>query len=715
MRHDDEMNITEEQARKELQRLDAELKNHDYLYHTLNEPKISDAEYDALSQKHIKLIEKFPQLMHEFEDSYKRIGGPVQKKFQKISHKVPMLSLSNVFTDDDVQAFIDRLHRFLNWPANQPIALTAEPKIDGMSLSLHYEKGLLVYAVTRGDGESGENVTQNVLQIENIPQKLQGNVPDIFEVRGECYMPRTVFFELNRQQAEDNKPLLVNPRNAAAGSLRQLNPQITKKRQLKFFAYGWGEISQMPDNTQMGMLNILRSYGFEVNPLSGLFLDKTEILQHYYKIEEQRSELDYDIDGVVYKVNDLQLQERLGFSMRSPRWAVAHKFQAERAITQIEKIEIQVGRTGALTPVAHLKPINVGGVMVARAILHNEDHIKGIGSDGSILREGRDIRVGDTVILHRAGDVIPQIVDVIIEKRPPDSQQYIFPTHCPVCGSLAVREEDEAVRRCTGGLICSAQAVERLKHFVSKQAFNIIGLGKKQIEAFFKSEDPSLWIHTVADIFTLEERQKHSLKKLEHMSGWGEVAVKNLYESINERREIVLSRFLYALGIHHIGIQKAKLLAQYFGTYDHFSATALQLLDKDQKDQAEEIFFKIESIGKNLTESLEEFYGEEHNREILQQLLEQVNIKDEPKLVKNTDTIFNGKTIVFTGKLLKISREEAKKIATSLGAHVAGAVSKKTDFLICGENSGSKMKKAEELGIKILTELEWLSQIQKND
>ena len=496
--------LSEAEAAEELGRLAAEIAQHDYRYNTEDAPVISDAAYDALRRRNLAIEQRFPQLKREDSPSNK-VGASVSEKFGKVTHAIPMLSLDNAFHDSDVEDFALRIRRFLKLGADSSVAITAEPKIDGLSLSLRYELGRLVTAATRGDGSTGENVTLNARTVASIPNVLHGNPPDVLEVRGEVYMSHADFAALNERQLRDGKPVFANPRNAAAGSLRQLDASITASRPLQFFAYAWGEVSEMPASTQMGMVEAFKSYGFRVNPLMQRFDTVGALVRHYHQIEEQRALLGYDIDGVVYKVDDLALQQRLGFVSRSPRWAIAHKFPAERAMTILRGIDIQVGRTGALTPVARLEPVTVGGVVVTNVTLHNEDYIRGIGQNGQPIREGRDLRIGDTVVVQRAGDVIPQIVDIVADKpRGPDS--YAFPDTCPACGSHAVREEGEAVRRCTGGLICPAQAVERIRHFVSRNAFDIEGLGEKQVEFFFKSDDPALHIGTPADIFTLKKR-----------------------------------------------------------------------------------------------------------------------------------------------------------------------------------------------------------------
>lgn len=649
-------------------------------------------------------------------DEYNFVGGTVSEKFGKVVHVVPMLSLDNAFADDDVAEFVGRIRRFLKLSADAPVAITAEPKIDGLSLSLRYEGGRLVTAATRGDGQVGEDVTANARTIAEIPNLLSGDFPEILEVRGEVYMRHADFAELNRRNEEAGKPVFANPRNSAAGSLRQLDTSITASRPLRFLAYAWGEVSEMPADTQMGMVAAFDRFGFEINPLMKLFDSVEGLLAQYRLIEENRATLGYDIDGVVYKVNSLELQQRLGFVSRSPRWAIAHKFPAEKATTTLSGIDIQVGRTGALTPVARLVPVTVGGVVVTNATLHNEDYIKGIGNNGQPIREGRDIRVGDTVRIQRAGDVIPQIIDVVMEKRPANSVPYVFPTVCPACGSHAVREEGEAVRRCTGGLICPAQAVERLRHFVSRGAFDIEGLGEKQIEFFFHAEDASLRIQSPADIFTLKARQVASLTKLENIDGFGATSVRKLFAAIDDRRQVELSRFIYALGLRHIGDTNAKRLARHFVSFAAFrknGQSAIMPTGKgDPGNAAWQELNGINGIGSTVAEAVVDFFAEEHNRKALDELLEEVTPLDEEK-VGDVSSPVSGKTVVFTGKLEKMSRDEAKAMAEKLGAKVAGSVSAKTDLVVAGPGAGSKLKLASELGIEVIDEDAWLVRIGK--
>ncbi|EJF94505.1 NAD-dependent DNA ligase LigA [Bartonella taylorii] len=707
-------NLTVLEAESELEWLAKEIARHDLLYNTNDQPEISDAEYDALRRRNAEIEAFFPELIREDSPSH-RIGAPVSEKFEKSVHAQVMLSLDNAFSFEDVSEFIERVRRFLRLPETQILEITAEPKIDGLSLSLRYEKGRLVRAATRGDGYVGENVTANARTISDIPKILQGNFPDILEVRGEVYMGREDFQELNMNQQGERKLAFANPRNAAAGSLRQLDSRITASRKLKFFAYAWGEVSEMPAESQIGMMKKLREYGFIINPFTKVFKTLKEIISYYHDIEELRHSLSYDIDGIVYKVNDLMLQVRLGFVSRSPRWAIAHKFPAEKAMALLEGIDIQVGRTGALTPVARLAPITVGGVVITNASLHNEDYIKGIGHKGEPIREGRDIRVGDTVIVQRAGDVIPQIVDIVAAKRPKDASAFVFPHLCPACGSHAVREVGEAVRRCTGGLICPAQAIERIRHFVSRNAFDIEGLGKKQVEFFFRVQDETLCIHTPADIFTLQRRQEKSLTRLENMEGFGTVSVRKLYDAINARRKIPLSRFLFALGIRHVGEVNARRLARAYQNYFAFETAAMATImpcdkENEQGNEAWIELTSIEGIGPQVGSAIIDFYQEAHNREVLSVLLNEVTPLDE-ELVKTDSSPIAGKIIVFTGTLARMSRDEAKALAERLGAKTSGSLSKKTDLLVAGIGAGSKLAKAQELGVEVIDEETWLQLI----
>ena len=692
--------LSEEEAAKELERLAEEIARHDALYHGEDAPEISDADYDRLRQRNDEIEKRFPGLIREDSPS-QRIGAAPSEKFEKVVHKVPMLSLSNAFSDEDLEDFLARIRRFLNLKEGEELFLTAEPKTDGLSASLRYEKGKFVLGATRGDGREGENVTANLRTISDIPLEVKAkDMPEVFEVRGEVYMSHEDFAALNERQEKDGKPIFANPRNAAAGSLRQLDSSITRQRPLRFFAYAWGDVGGLPADTQMGVIEAMERWGFATNPLMRRCASSEEMLAFYREVEEQRATLGYDIDGIVYKVDRLDLQGRLGFVSRSPRWAIAHKFPAEQAVTVLEAIDIQVGRTGALTPVARLKPVTVGGVVVSNATLHNEDEIT-----------RKDVRIGDTVVVQRAGDVIPQIVRVMEEHRPKGAKPYEFPETCPECGSHAVREinpktgKPDAVRRCTGGLICPAQAVERLKHFVSRNAFDIEGLGAKQVEAFYHDGR----IMRPADIFTLEERDKKSLKKLKDKEGWGDTSAKNLFAAIEERRKVGLDRFLFALGIRHIGETTARLLARSYGSIEALMAAMKEASDPESEAYLE--LLSIDGIGEVVAEAVVDFFQEEHNREAVEALLA-AGVAPEPLEAQETGSPVAGKTVVFTGSLELFTRSEAKAKAESLGAKVSGSVSAKTDILVAGPGAGSKLKKAQELDIQILDEQGWLDLIE---
>ncbi|MGD9544698.1 MAG: NAD-dependent DNA ligase LigA [Methylocystis sp.] len=682
------------EARAEHARLQEEIAAHDRRYYQDDAPTVSDADYDALRRRYEELETAFPQLVTA-ESLTKKVGARPSEKFAKVKHAVPMLSLGNVFSDEEVLEFVARVRRFLGLADSTQIAFTAEPKIDGLSCSLRYEKGRLVQAATRGDGYEGEDVTANVRAVDEIPQRLHGDHSDVFEVRGEVYMTHKDFAALNARQEASGKTPFANPRNAAAGSLRQLDPNITAERPLHFFAYAWGEASALPAKTQMGALDAMRRYGLPVNPLTTLCASTDDMLAHYRAIEAQRATLGYDIDGLVYKVDDIALQERLGFVSRAPRWAVARKFPAERATTILRDIEIQVGRTGALTPVARLEPVTVGGVVVQNATLHNEDEIA-----------RKDIRIGDTVVVQRAGDVIPQIVEVVKEKRPHDAKPYEFPHVCPRCGSAALREIDEktgeadVVRRCTGSLICPAQAVERLKHFASRNALDIEGLGDKQIEYFFQEG----LIRTPSDIFTLEERDRASLAKIKNREGFGETSVRNLFAAIEARRKVPINRFIYALGVRHVGETNARRLARHFGDFETLRATAREA---DSGSEARARIDSIDGVGPVVAEALHDFFAEPHNEREIDALLKQVALEPMPAVASTSPVA--GKTVVFTGSLERLTRDEAKAQAERFGAHVAGSVSKKTDLVVAGPGAGSKLKKAAELGIEVISEDEWFT------
>jgi DNA ligase (NAD+) len=626
-------------------------------------------------------------------------------RFKKVRHAVPMLSLDNAMADEDVVDFVARIRRFLKLDEEQTIAFSAEPKIDGLSMSLRYENGELVTAATRGDGTEGEDVTANIRTLKDVPHKLKGkNVPAVCEVRGEVYMTKADFLRLNERQRAAGEQVFANPRNSAAGSLRQKDPAITAARPLGFFAYAWGEMRAMPADTQSGMIKWFETCGFRTNPLTKVCRSTEELLAFHRQIEERRAELDYDIDGVVYKVDRIDWQERLGFVSRSPRWAVAHKFPAERAITTVRGITITVGRTGALTPTAQLEPVGVGGVIVQNVTLHNEDYIKGVGNKGEKLREGRDIRIGDTVIIQRAGDVIPQIVDVVIDKRPKSAKPYHMPRTCPChLHTEVVREttatgEEGARLRCTGEFACPFQKIEHLKLFCSRGAFDIEGLGEKQIELFFEKE----WVREPADIFTLEKKHKSELLAEE---GYGETSVRNLFNAIDQRREIALDRFIYALGMRHVGETTARALARGYGSWKAFHNACLKVAKADAEATAE--MDALDQIGDTVIDSIKAYFGESHNKGIVERLVKQMDkILDVER--PKTDSKIAGKTVVFTGSLEKMTREEAKATAERLGAKAAGSVSKKTDYVVAGPGAGSKLAEAKKLGVQVLTEDEWL-------
>ena len=690
----DQLSLAE--AKAELKRLAKEIAEHDERYHGRDAPTISDAEYDELRLRNAAIEERFPELVLA-ETPSKRVGAAPQEKFGKVQHRVPMLSLGNAFADSEVAEFLGRVRRFLNLPETTEIEVTAEPKIDGLSISLRYENGKLVQAATRGDGAEGENVTANVKTIGDVPEKLTGKAPVVLEVRGEIYMSHKDFAKLNEKQSQDGEKTFANPRNAAAGSLRQLDSSITASRPLRFFAYAWGEAPELPGATQWDVVMGFKKLGFPVNPLMKLCRSSEELLAHYRSIEERRADLGYDIDGVVYKVNRLDWQARLGFVSRSPRWALAHKFAAEKATTVLEGIDIQVGRTGALTPVARLRPVTVGGVVVSNATLHNEDEIA-----------RKDLRIGDTVTVQRAGDVIPQIVAVILDKRPRGAKPYEFPKVCPACGSHAEREErdtgkTDVVRRCTGGLICPAQRVERLKHFASRNAFDIEGLGDKIIEEFYHDG----LIQSPSDIFTLAARNERSLKKLKDREGWGEASVKKLFDAIDQRRSIALDRFIYALGIRHVGETTARVVARAYGSAEHFRDQMIAASHHDEEALNE--LNALDGIGAVVAEAITQFFGEGHNIEVVNELLKHVT--PTPLAAVATSSPVSGKTVVFTGALEMMTREEAKSMAERLGAKVAGSVSKKTDLLVAGPGAGSKLKEAEKHGVEVIDEAEWFKRV----
>jgi DNA ligase (NAD+) len=698
--------LTEPQAKTELKRLAAEIAANDKRYYQQDKPTITDAAYDALRQRNATIEARFPNLVRADTPSG-RLGAAPSGKFKKVRHAVPMLSLDNAFADEDVVDFVARIRKFLKFSDDEKIAFSAEPKIDGLSMSLRYEDGNLVTAATRGDGSEGEDVTANIRTLHGVPKRLKGrSIPKIAEVRGEVYMTKAAFLKLNERQKEAGETIFANPRNSAAGSLRQKDPSVTASRPLGFFAYAWGEMSEMPTETQSGMIKWFESCGFTTNPLTKIRHSVEELLAFHRDVGQRRSHLDYDIDGVVYKVDRIEWQERLGFVSRTPRWAIAHKFPSERAVTVLKDIEIQVGRTGALTPVGKLEPVGVGGVIVQNVTLHNEDYIRGIGGDGEQLRDGRDIRIGDTVIVQRAGDVIPQVVDVVIDKRPKDAKPYHFPEKCPCpLHTDIVREEtatgEEGARaRCTGEFACPYQKIEHLKLFASRRAFDIEGLGEKQIELFFEKG----WVKEPADIFTLEKKHRSELLEEE---GYGETSVRNLCAAIEQRRDITLDRFIYALGIRQVGEITALALARGYGSWKAFHDACLKVAKGDEETIAE--MDGLDQIGDTVIESIKDYFGEKHNRDIVERLTKEVKIIDAEK--PKADSPIAGKTVVFTGTLDKMTREEAKATAERLGAKAAGSVSKKTDYVVAGPGAGAKLAEATKFGVKVLTEDEWLKLI----
>jgi DNA ligase (NAD+) len=692
--------LSEAEAKAELERLAREIAHHDERYHAQDDPEISDAAYDELRLRNAAIEARFPKLIRDDSPS-KRVGATPVEAFGKVRHAVPMLSLGNAFEDGDIADFIARVRRFLGLAVDATVEVTAEPKIDGLSISLRYERGKLVQAATRGDGTEGENVTANVMTIRQIPHALRGKgVPELIEVRGEIYLSHADFQTLNSEQAKAGAKIFANPRNAAAGSLRQLDASITARRPLRFFAYAWGAVSSLPADTQSGVYASFAKWGLPLNPLMRVCETTEQILAFYREMGEGRATLGYDIDGVVYKVNRLDWQERLGFVSRAPRWAIAHKFPPQEATTRLNDIEIQVGRTGALTPAAKLEPVTVGGVVVSNATLHNEDEIA-----------RKDVRIGDTVIVRRAGDVIPQVMGPVLAKRPKGAKPYEFPQVCPACGSHAVREVHEktgkadVVRRCTGGLICPAQAKERLKHFVSRNAFDIEGLGEKQIELFYDEGR----IMQPADIFTLQKRDARleEGKRLLAKRGFGAKSVDKLFASIEVRRKMALDRFIFALGIRHIGETTARDLAKALGSIEAFRAVAEAAARGGKDSEAYRDLDNIEGIGETVVDALIDFFGEPHNVRALDDLLAQVTVE---RFVRETAaSAVTDKTVVFTGSLEKLTRSEAKVQAERLGAKVAGSVSSKTDYVVAGSDAGSKLAKARELGVKVLTEDEWLA------
>ena len=744
MTYKDPKKMTRDEAFAELEELHNTLSAANIAYHAQDEPIMLDADFDWLRRRMAALEDQFPNLKQE-NSLTARVGATASDGFGKVPHAVRMLSLGNAFTDDDVSEFDKSVRKFLGLETGA-LAFTAEPKIDGLSLSLRYEFGKLVQAATRGDGAVGENVTANARTIHDVPQLLD-DAPDILEVRGEVYMSHADFEALNARQSKAGAKTFANPRNAAAGSLRQLDVSVTKSRPLKFFAYAWGEVSAPLADTQSGAIARLKTLGFQTNPLTQICTGPSDMIAHYRDIESQRATLGYDIDGVVYKVDELVLQARLGFRSTTPRWAIAHKFPAELAWTTLDAIDIQVGRTGALSPVARLSPVTVGGVVVSNATLHNEDYIAGRGNKGDDIRGGKDIRVGDWVQIYRAGDVIPKVADVDLTKRPVEATPFDFPTTCPKCGSDAVREEGDVVRRCTGGLICPAQAVEKLKHFVSRAAFDIDGLGAKQVEAFYN--DDQLAIKEPADIFTLQARDLDSFTKLANRDGWGDTSVKKLWQAINEKREIPLARLIFALGIRHVGEVTAQDLARHYGTWEVLAenvklarpaAIAHRAADEAEADErfiadrdgrrprvsearklaianaglsrtatkAWAFLIDADGIGATVALSFSDALSNAEESKAIEALIQQLDTIIAPQTQASNSPVA-GKTVVFTGTLEKMTRAEAKARAESLGAKVSGSVSAKTDLLIAGLGAGSKAKKAADFGIETLSEDGWLA------
>ena len=700
----DIVGFTDADAKSELEKLSALLAKANMDYHGLDTPTLDDAEFDRLKQRNAALETAFSHLVRADSPSV-QVGAAPSDRFSKVTHSVAMLSLSNAFEDTDVEEFDARIRKYLGISSSEPLAFTAEPKIDGLSLSLRYENGTLVQAATRGDGYVGENVTANARTLSDVPHVLE-NAPDVLEVRGEVYMAQSDFDALNAAQIARGAKVFANPRNAAAGSLRQLDSEITRSRPLRFFAYAWGELSTPLSDTQKGAINRLDSFGFSTNPLTALCDGPTAMIAHYRQIEQRRASLGYDIDGVVCKVDDLALQGRLGFRSTTPRWAVAHKFPAELAWTRLEGIDIQVGRTGALSPVARLQPVTVGGVVVSNATLHNEDYLAGHGAKGEDLRGGRDVRLGDWVQIYRAGDVIPKIADVDLRKRPDDAVAFQFPSVCPECGSLAARDAGDAVRRCTGGIICPAQAIENLKHFVSRGAFDIDGLGAKQVEQFHGDG----WVAEPADIFTLRDRFGQGLQQLKNRDGWGDKSANKLFDAIDDKRKVGFGRVLFALGVRHIGEAASNLIAAHYGTWQALETAMDQaaLLEGEAWDE----LIGIDGVGSVMASSLVHAFCQNSERAAIDRLVAHLDISEVIPF-DTSDSPVAGKTVVFTGTLELMSRAEAKAKAESLGVKVSGSVSVKTDILVAGHGAGSKTKKASDLGIKTIDEAGWLDLIKE--
>lgn len=699
-------NLSDEMAKDELTYLAELLNKANSAYHGIDSPIMTDAEFDFLKKRNLEIELKFPQYKKP-DSPTEKIGYLPSETFSKIKHSKKMFSLANGFENNDLYDFDDQVRRFLNFRVSEPLEYTVEPKIDGLSLSLRYEKGELVFAATRGDGTTGENVTENAFMISDIPKTLPTKT-DVLEVRGEVYMEHKDFENLNTYHDSLGKKVFANPRNAAAGSLRQLDATVTAERPLKFLAYAWGELTEPLDATQFGAIKKLKNLGFKTSSHTKLCKNIDEALSHYEELSKIRSELGYDIDGIVYKVDSLDLQSRLGYRSTTPRWAIAHKFPAEYSWTQLLAIDIQVGRTGALSPVARLKPVTVGGVVISNATLHNQDYIAGRDNSGKKIRSGNDIRLNDWVEVYRAGDVIPKISNVDLTKRLKDSKAYQFPSVCPECGAEVVRDDGDAVIRCIDDLNCPAQAIEKLKHFVSRKAFDIEGLGGKQIEFFFADE--ALSIKEPADIFTLEPRDRNNLTKLKDRHGFGRKSATNLFDAIEKKKTIEFSRLLFSLGIRHVGENVSKLLARHFLTWSKF----IHIISLAQNSDSQEYFDlgAIDGIGTTVVSSLLSAFKPGKGRDRIEKLADQLNILDEI-LPDSNDNFLSGKTLVFTGTLEQMSRSEAKSLAENLGAKVSGSVSAKTDLVIAGSGAGSKIKKAEELGVETLDETEWLSLIGK--
>ncbi|MYK30296.1 MAG: NAD-dependent DNA ligase LigA [Boseongicola sp. SB0670_bin_30] len=705
--------LSPEEAEVELARLAKELHADNKAYFQEDAPVRTDADYDSLKRRNAEIEKRFPDLKR-IDSPSEQVGAAPSDGFRKVRHSIPMLSLENAFDESRVAEFDRSVRKFLGMSDAKPLAYTAEPKIDGLSLSLRYEDGRLGRAATRGDGTIGEDVTSNALTIHDIPERIK-SAPTLLEVRGEVYMSHEDFAALNARQAAQDGKTFANPRNAAAGSLRQLDSRITARRPVRFFAYAWGSVSEALADTQEGAINRLRDLGFATNPLMKLCNGTADLVAHYRRIEEMRDTLGYDIDGVVYKVNDLGLQARLGFRSTTPRWAIAHKFPAELAWTRLEAIDIQVGRTGALSPVARLQPVTVGGVVVSNATLHNEDYIAGRDASGSKIRDGKDIRPGDRVQIYRAGDVIPKVADVDLSKRPAGARTYEFPKECPECGSPAIREEGDAVRRCTGGLMCRAQAVEKLKHFVSRGAFDIEGLGAKQVEDFHGRG----WIAQPADIFLLEDRDRSRERRLKDQEGWGDKSAEKLFAAINDRKRIDFHRFLFGLGIRHLGEAGAKDLARHFNDWPSLAAAAIDAAKEPAMNDSSQValdgspawreFLSIDGVGRTLVQSLVLTMDQEAERDSVERLVKHLEIV--PPEAQASDSPVAGMAIVFTGTLNRMTRNEAKARAEGLGARVSGSVSAKTDLVVAGPGAGSKVKKAAELGVETIDEDDWLALI----